>query len=224
MGVQVESGAKRRPACPMPAGGNPAGRRHALVPARCAGQREPGRCSVSLRTLAAMSGRSWRGGCRASPGRAAWGASPGCRTGLRAVLPGRVRGDDSSGFQFVIDGADGHCRADPAGGGLGLVGKAAGGDPLPRSGVAVSLPSALRASRPLPSWRHRRVRGLAVPQHRQAARAAPRRASRRDGHDGDALLGCDVPDPVHDPPAHRLREAGVHGAAHAPRFKRAEVL
>ena len=54
VGVQVEACAECRPACPVAApGGFRAGRARALVPVRCAGQRGPGRCRASLRTLAA---------------------------------------------------------------------------------------------------------------------------------------------------------------------------
>jgi len=54
VGAEVEPGAECRPACPVGApGGFRAGRAHVLVPGRCAGQRGPGRCGVSLRTLAA---------------------------------------------------------------------------------------------------------------------------------------------------------------------------
>jgi len=72
VGVPVEARAECRPACPVGVPfGFRAGRAHALVPGCCAGQRGPGRSRVSLRTLAAAPSRAWRGGCRASPGRAA---------------------------------------------------------------------------------------------------------------------------------------------------------
>jgi hypothetical protein len=206
-------------------GGGCADRCHALVSVGCAGQPGPVRVSVSLRTLARRTRRSGGGGCPASPGRRTCCVSPG-GSGLGPVPAGLRRGrcDDRARFESFDHCADGHGAAGAVGHGFGLVGEAAGGDASPRALVAVALPAAGGAGGPFPAGCGGPVGGLAVPQLNQAPRAVLRGVPGRDRDHHDAHLGSEVPYPVHDPAAHRLRHAGVQGAAHALGFHRPQVF
>ncbi len=176
------------------------------------------------------------GGCPASPGRRACGSLPG-RTGPGPIPPTGLRDgrcdDHRAGFERVHHRADAHRPRGAVGDGPGLMGQAACGHALPRTGVAVALPPAtvtVGTHRPLPPP-DGPLRSLAVPQRSQTAGAvlggAPGgHGDHRDPHLGAPLRGAqDAPghllghahDPVVD--THALRRFG--GSAVQPRRRSA---